>query len=155
MKEQSTSSNSKMMGLVLVLIVALVPVASLAEGPSATEVAGAVESAAGGGSADWWPTVQAQIRSSEYHVTWQDRTYLADVEAAFQAPNREQNLRIYFMPQGVAIIPRVCSNFFFAALASSQLLNFPNRTRYQVPRPRRTTLITNGLRPSPANCRTN
>jgi hypothetical protein len=60
-----------------------------------------------GGDADWWPTVQEQIRRSEYYVTWQEQTYLEDVSAAYQAPNRAQNLRTYFTPDGPIIIPRV------------------------------------------------
>ncbi len=31
---------------------------------------------------DWWSRVQDDIRRSEYHVTWQDSTYLPDLEAA-------------------------------------------------------------------------
>jgi len=60
-----------------------------------------------GAGADWWTTVQEDIRQSEYHVTWQDQTYLADTPAAYQAPNRAQNLRAYFTPAGVRLIPRV------------------------------------------------
>jgi hypothetical protein len=56
--------------------------------------------------ADWWATVQEDIRQSEYHVTWQEQTYLADVAAAYQAPNRAQNLRTYFTAQGLVVIPR-------------------------------------------------
>ncbi len=37
---------------------------------------------------DWWSRVQEDIRRSEYHVTWQEFTYLDDVPAAYQAPNR-------------------------------------------------------------------
>ncbi|MFN2291232.1 MAG: FG-GAP-like repeat-containing protein [Anaerolineae bacterium] len=56
--------------------------------------------------ADWWSTVQEGIRRSEYHVTWQEGTYLADVAAAYQAPNRAHNLRTYFTPRGPVLIPR-------------------------------------------------
>ncbi|MBN2562703.1 MAG: FG-GAP repeat protein [Phycisphaerae bacterium] len=59
-----------------------------------------------GARASWWATVQENIQQSEYHVTWQDRTKLADVPAAFQAPNRAHNLRTYFTPQGIRVIPR-------------------------------------------------
>ncbi len=31
---------------------------------------------------DWWGRVQEDIRRSEYHVTWQDFTYLPDLEHA-------------------------------------------------------------------------
>ncbi|MBN2005368.1 MAG: FG-GAP repeat protein [Anaerolineae bacterium] len=60
-----------------------------------------------GGDAGWWSAAQEEIRQSEYQITWQDQTYLADVSAAYQAPNRAQNLRAYFTPEGVRVIPRV------------------------------------------------
>ena len=58
-------------------------------------------------STDWWAAVQENLRRSEYHVTWQDHTYLPDVDAAYQAPNRAHNLRTYFTPEGPVVIPRV------------------------------------------------
>ncbi|MBN1814081.1 MAG: FG-GAP repeat protein, partial [Anaerolineae bacterium] len=58
---------------------------------------------------DWWAAAQENIRRSEYHVTWQEQTYLADVPAAYQSPNRAQNLRTYFADAGPIIIPRVWS----------------------------------------------
>ncbi|HSR35396.1 MAG TPA: integrin alpha, partial [Anaerolineae bacterium] len=65
------------------------------------------ESAYGAVNADWWSTVQQDIRRSEYYITWQEQTYLADVPAAHQAPNRAHNLRTYFTPGGPVVIPRV------------------------------------------------
>jgi hypothetical protein len=56
--------------------------------------------------ADWWSAVQEQIRRSEYRVSWQAQTYLTGLAAAYQAPNRAQNLRAYFTPQGPIVIPR-------------------------------------------------
>ena len=58
-------------------------------------------------SQDWWTAVQENIQREEYSVTWQEHTYLADLDAAYQAPNRAQNLRTYFTPQGIRVIPRV------------------------------------------------
>jgi hypothetical protein len=55
----------------------------------------------------WWATVQENIRRSEYHITWQEKTYLPDVPAAYQAPNRANNLRSYFTSNGPIVIPRV------------------------------------------------
>ncbi len=55
---------------------------------------------------DWWARVQEDIRKSEYHVTWQEQTYLSDLAAAYQAPNRAQNLRTYFTPAGIRVIRR-------------------------------------------------
>ncbi|RLF32857.1 MAG: hypothetical protein DRN07_04045 [Thermoplasmata archaeon] len=57
-------------------------------------------------STDWWAAVQENIRQSEYRVTWQDHTYLPDLLAAYQAPNRAHNLRVYFTPAGIRVIPR-------------------------------------------------
>jgi hypothetical protein len=64
----------------------------------------------------WWASVQEDIRRSEYHVTWQEQTYLADAtpgaaSGAYQAPNRAHNLRTYFlpadrMPAGIRVLPR-------------------------------------------------
>ncbi len=59
-----------------------------------------------GASSGWWGAVQEDIRQSEYHLTWQEHTYLADLAATYQAPNRAQNLRSYFTLQGVRLIPR-------------------------------------------------
>ena len=36
-----------------------------------------------GANSDWLATVQEDIRQSEYHVTWQERTYLANLPAAY------------------------------------------------------------------------
>ena len=56
--------------------------------------------------ADWWAEIQADIQRAEYDITWQDQTYLADLAAAYQAPNRAQGLRTYFAPAGPIVIPR-------------------------------------------------
>jgi hypothetical protein len=61
-------------------------------------------------STDWWTGVQENIRQSEYHVTWQDHTYLPGVPAAYQAPNRAHDLRTYFASDGLTIIPRILSS---------------------------------------------
>jgi hypothetical protein len=57
-----------------------------------------------GVSADWWQTVQKDIHASEYHVK---PLSPETSEAAYQAPNRAQNLRTYFAPSGIRVIPRV------------------------------------------------
>jgi len=61
-------------------------------------------------NANWWGAVQDDIRQSEYHVTWQDQTHLADVEAAYQAPNRAHNFRTYFTSEGIRVVPRIQSS---------------------------------------------
>lgn len=58
---------------------------------------------------DWWSAVQDGLLKSEYYITWQEQTYLADIPASYQAPNRAQNLRTYFTSQGPVIIPRTWS----------------------------------------------
>lgn len=85
------------------------PVSGVAEGlaPSIVEGNAAKEqSLSPCVSADWWATVQEDIRRSEYHVTWQDHTHLPNLPAAYQAPNRAHNLRTYFTLAGIRAIPR-------------------------------------------------
>jgi subtilisin-like proprotein convertase family protein len=55
----------------------------------------------------WWASVQEELCQAEYYITWQDQTHLPDLDAAYQAPNRAQNLRTYFRPEGPVVIPRV------------------------------------------------
>ena len=60
---------------------------------------------------NWWASVQEDIHRSEYQVTWQERPDLTGVgpgsgAAAYQAPNRAHNLRTYFMPSGIHVLPR-------------------------------------------------
>jgi len=57
-------------------------------------------------SGGWLTQAKENIRQAEYNVTWQDRTYLEQVSAAWQAPNRAQNLRTYFTPEGIRVIRR-------------------------------------------------
>ena len=57
-------------------------------------------------SEDWWEAAQEDVRRSEYNITWQEQTYLQDIPAAYQAPNRANNLRTYFVQKKVVVIPR-------------------------------------------------
>ena len=67
-------------------------------------------------SSGWWASVQEDIRQAEYHVTWQESTFLSDGAAAYQAPNRAHHLRTYFVqanpaptssrPAGIHVLPR-------------------------------------------------
>jgi len=59
-----------------------------------------------GVNGDWWAAVQDEIRRSEYDITWQVDTLLPGMAAAYQAPNRAHNLRTYFTPGGVVVVPR-------------------------------------------------
>ena len=51
-------------------------------------------------------SLQESIRRREYHVTWQERTCLPGLPAAYQAPNRAHDLRSYFTPDGVRMTRR-------------------------------------------------
>ena len=57
-------------------------------------------------SSDWWSVVRQEIQQVEYDVTWQEQVHLDGIEAAYQAPNRAQNLRTYFVADGPVLIPR-------------------------------------------------
>lgn len=46
------------------------------------------------------------MEASEYAISWQEVTYLPDIAAAYQAPNRQQDFRAYFTTQGITLIPR-------------------------------------------------
>jgi len=87
--------------------------------PDATGDA-ATDSLPPGVTTDWWSAVQENIRRSEYRVTWQERTLLPGSRPAYQAPNRAQNLRIYFTPEGIRVLPRVVSGEQLA-VSSQQL----------------------------------
>jgi|GEM_PF-2342897 len=95
-----------------------------------------------GVSSTWWTTAQEQIRRSEYHVTWQDKTFLPDLPAAYQAPNRAQNLRAYFTNEGVRVIPR--TNRAASWEWGMQLTGFGYQGTLQSPA--RARLVANGNR---------
>jgi hypothetical protein len=81
--------------------------------------------------AGWWAAAQANIRQSEYNVTWQAQTYLEDLPApanelragAYQAPNRAHNLRTYFTAEGIRIVPRTEYHNESRGLSESTALN--------------------------------
>jgi hypothetical protein len=54
----------------------------------------------------WLSTVQEQITLDEYNLSWQERTYLPDLDASWQAPNRAHGFRTYFAEKGIRVIPR-------------------------------------------------
>lgn len=53
-----------------------------------------------------WANVQQQIQTSEYEISWAGSTTLADLDAGWQAPNRAQGFRTYFLPTGIRVVPR-------------------------------------------------
>jgi hypothetical protein len=57
-------------------------------------------------SNDWLAQAQEYIRQSEYNISWTDQPLVAGAPASYQAPNRAQDLRIYFQERGLQIIPR-------------------------------------------------
>ena len=83
--------------------------AAMAKGSQAAETKekqkAAVQLPAGAGG-NWWSAVQKEIRQSEYKIRRQEKTNLPDVNAAYQASNRAQNLRTYFTPTGIRVVRR-------------------------------------------------
>ena len=61
-------------------------------------------------NSDWLTAIQEHIRQSEYQVTWQERSVLQGAPAAYQAPNRRQNLRTYFLSSGPRLVRRTEAN---------------------------------------------
>jgi K319L-like, PKD domain/FG-GAP repeat len=99
----------------LSLSLLLTPVSGVSQAPAAaaavnvSEASTALPEAVSGipnAGSDWWGATQENIRQSEYQVSWQEQTYLTDLLAAYQAPNRAHNLRTYFTPEGIRVIPR-------------------------------------------------
>ncbi len=82
----------------ILILALLVPALTGAAGPAPEKV-----------DDDWLSNVQRQIAEGEYHVTWQDRTVLADLDEAWHAPNRSHNLRTYFTDEGIRVVPRTAS----------------------------------------------
>ncbi len=102
---------------ILILALAALVIAGLNPLPSSTKNSDTVQApvsqpeqalpeAAPGVPSDWWATAQADILQAEYNITWQEQTYLPDVPAAYQSPNRAHNLRSYYTNDGVIVIPR-------------------------------------------------
>jgi hypothetical protein len=108
----------------LALLVGLTCFASLPKAPASLPEANAVTGVLDAQRAvanlprgipgDWWAKVQHDIQQSEYHITWQEQTAMADPSAsprhapaaAYQAPNRAHSFRTYFTPDGVRLVPR-------------------------------------------------
>jgi hypothetical protein len=74
--------------------------------PASSPQAAADAALPAGTRSDWLAGVQADIQRSEYQITWQPLTPLADLPAAYQAPNRAQGFRTYFAPEGLRVVPR-------------------------------------------------
>ncbi|MCA9920233.1 MAG: FG-GAP repeat protein, partial [Anaerolineales bacterium] len=57
-------------------------------------------------ASDWLQTVQAEIQQAEYQISWQENLTAVAAGAAYQAPNRAQNFRTYFLEDGIQLQPR-------------------------------------------------
>ncbi|MCA9919422.1 MAG: FG-GAP repeat protein, partial [Anaerolineales bacterium] len=57
-------------------------------------------------TSDWLQTVQTEIQQAEYQISWQDNPTTGAADAAYQAPNRAQNFRTYFLEDGIRLQPR-------------------------------------------------
>ena len=91
--------------------------------------------------AAWIESVQRDIAAEEYEVTWRGETALRDLEAAYQAPNRRQGLRTYFVPEGIRVIPRHTESGALPAWEwSLRLLGYgTGGRRWELPSPQLTT----------------
>jgi hypothetical protein len=58
---------------------------------------------------DWWRSIDADIRSTEYRITWQEETSPGRGPSSWQAPNREHGFRVYFTEDGIRLSPRVAA----------------------------------------------
>lgn len=67
---------------------------------------GFVSGARGGGADDLAAAIQAALGDESTRAVWQVGTPFEGVEGAWQAPNREQGLRTYFLPEGPRLVPR-------------------------------------------------
>jgi len=54
----------------------------------------------------WWNEVQGNLSEEEYSISWQEETSLPESPGIWQAPNRAQNLRVFFSNRGYQIVPR-------------------------------------------------
>ncbi|MCU0479462.1 MAG: hydantoinase B/oxoprolinase family protein, partial [Chloroflexi bacterium] len=54
----------------------------------------------------WLSSVRATVEAEEYQASWQDATPFDDVPGAYQAPNRAQGFRTWFLPEGIRLVPR-------------------------------------------------
>ncbi len=95
------------LGMIVLLLALLNPPSSLADRLDVDRANDTQPQAEAQVPADWWVAVQAEIEQAEYQITWQEQTYLPDLPAAYQAPNRAENLRTYFGPAGPILIPRL------------------------------------------------
>ena len=56
---------------------------------------------------EWFTAVQKNIADQEYFITSSKSPYFPERKAVYQAPNRTQNLRTFFTPEGILITSRL------------------------------------------------
>jgi hypothetical protein len=61
---------------------------------------------ASSGSSDWLSQIRENIKNMEYEATWQENSVIPKGRAGYHIANREQDLRVYFYPDEVAIVKR-------------------------------------------------
>jgi len=57
-------------------------------------------------ASDWCQNAMMKIRDMEYEVSWQENSALPGGKAGYHIVNRQQDLRLYFYPEGVKAIRR-------------------------------------------------
>ncbi len=55
---------------------------------------------------EWWAQAATGVEQMEYRITRQERSVIPGHPGGLHATNRAQNLRVYFLPDGVDIVPR-------------------------------------------------
>jgi SdrD B-like protein/FG-GAP repeat protein/VCBS repeat protein len=54
----------------------------------------------------WMAQVQQDLAKREYDLSWQETPSVQGLEASWQAPNRAQGFRTYFVAEGIRVVPR-------------------------------------------------
>jgi hypothetical protein len=74
---------------------------------------------------DWWSQVQENIATSEYEIRWHSEC------SEYRSPNRAQNLRFSYYPDGFKVQPRVESDIWSAAFRLSEFGRCGSMVPYQ------------------------
>lgn len=103
--------------------------------PGAPETGPAEQPALPGVPEDWLAQAQDYIARSEYHLSWAEEPLFPGAPAAYQAPNRAQDLRFYFQPDRLQVIRRTESEptwTWSLALAPAAQLRYARLGELQV-----------------------
>ncbi|UCG29914.1 MAG: FG-GAP repeat protein, partial [candidate division WOR-3 bacterium] len=74
---------------------------------------------------DWWSHVQENIAKSEYEIRWHSEY------SEYRSPNRAQNLRFSYYPDGFKVQPRVQGDIWSATFRLSEFGRYRNMVPYQ------------------------